>query len=77
MVSADLERLRLPHNQPNLPRLLVLQKLHRPNASLLPLIPFLIKSIEFRFPLIKKKIKSISKVFFPPRLQTHHQSIDK
>ena len=51
MISADLERLRLPHNQPDLPCLLVLEKLHCPGASLLPLIPFLIKTIQLRFPI--------------------------
>ena len=50
MVGADLEGLRLPHNEPNSARFLVLQKLHRTSASLLPLIPFLIESIKLGFP---------------------------
>lgn len=50
MVSADLEGLRLPHNETDFSVFLVLQKLHRTNASLLPLIPFLIESIKLGFP---------------------------
>ena len=37
MVSADLERLELSHQQPNLLRLAMLQQLHLADPSLLPL----------------------------------------
>ena len=58
MIGTDLERLGLPHDETNLPSLLVLQKLHRSSASLLPLVSVLIEAIELRFSETNLKIKT-------------------
>lgn len=50
MIGANLESLGLPHNQPNLSGLLVLQQPHAPRTSLLPLVPLFIEPIQLRFP---------------------------
>lgn len=49
MISADLESLRLAHYEPDFSRFLVLQKLHGPCASLFPLFPIFIETIQFCF----------------------------
>ena len=61
MVSADLEGIRLPHNKPNFSSFLMLQKLHRTGASLLPLIAILIESIKLGFPEKTVMIVTITK----------------
>lgn len=50
VVSADLQRLDLPHQKPGLTSFLVLENLHAPCPPLLPLISLLIKSVQFRLP---------------------------
>lgn len=50
MISTDLESFGLPHNETNLPSLLVLQELDSPSSSLLPLTPIFIEPIQLRFP---------------------------
>ena len=62
MISADLECLRLAHYEPDFSRFLVLQKLHGPCASLFPLLPIFIETVQFCFsetktPKPKKKGK--------------------
>jgi len=49
MIGADLKSLRLSHNKPNFSGNLMLQKLHSSCPSFLPLIPFLVKSVQFCF----------------------------
>jgi len=49
MVSTDLKSLRLSHNKPNFSSNLMLQKLHSSCPSFLPLIPCLVKSVQFCF----------------------------
>lgn len=49
MVCADLKCLGLPHDQPDLERLLVPEKLHCARSPLLPLVPLLIEPVKLRF----------------------------
>ena len=50
MISTDLQSFRLPHNETNLPRNSMFQKLNSTSTSLLPLTSIFIKSIQLRFP---------------------------
>ena len=55
MIGADLERLGLPHEKPNLARSLMLQELHGARASLLPLVPILVEPVKLRFAAIREE----------------------
>ena len=55
MISADLERLGLPHEKPNLAGSLMLQELHSAGATLLPLVPVLVEPVKLRFAAISEK----------------------
>lgn len=61
MIGANFQSLGLPHDEPDLAGLLVLQKLHSPGASLLPLIPIFIISVKLRFPENQSQITKINK----------------
>ncbi len=47
MISADLESLRLAHYESDLSGFLVLKKLHGACASLFPLVPIFIETVQF------------------------------
>lgn len=51
MICADLERLGLAHHQSHLPGDLMFQQLNVPAATLLPLVPLLVKPIQLRLPI--------------------------
>jgi len=53
MIGTDLESLGLPHEKPNLAGNLMLQELHGACASLLPLVPIFVKTVQFRFAVIR------------------------
>jgi len=55
MIRTDLKRLGLPHEKPNLAGNLMLQELHGAGASLLPLVPILVKPVQFRFAVNKPR----------------------
>ena len=61
MISADLESLRLAHYEPDFSRFLVLQKLHGPCASLFPLFPIFIETVQFCFSETKTNKKNEGK----------------
>ena len=61
MISADLECLRLAHYEPDFSRFFVLQKLHGPCASLFPLLPIFIKTVQFCFSETKTPKKNEGK----------------
>lgn len=50
MIGADLQSLRLSHDEPNSLGFFVLKKLHSASTSLFPLVYFFIKPIELRLP---------------------------
>ena len=51
MIGADLECLRLAHDEADLGGLLVLQQLDGARTPLLPLVPLLIESIQLGLPV--------------------------
>jgi hypothetical protein len=64
VIGADLECLRLAHDQANLGGLLVLQQLDGASTSLLPLVPLLIESIQLGLPAEPR-----------PRVRSKHSKI--
>lgn len=58
MISADLERLRLTHDEADLGGLLVLEQLHSACAALLPLVPLLVEPVELRLPAQPPHVRS-------------------
>ena len=50
MICTDLEGLGLANDKAKLATYFVVQKFHISNSSLLPLVPFIIESIELCFP---------------------------
>ena len=62
MISADLERLGLPHEKPNLAGSLMLQELHSAGATLLPLVPVLVEPVKLRFAAIREEQASTAPI---------------
>ena len=62
MVGTYFQGLQLPHEEPDLAGLVMFQKLHSPNTSLFPLIPFFIKSVQLRLPKNQHKPKKKLKI---------------
>lgn len=56
MIGADLESLRLPHNEANFAGHFMFQQLNGTGASLFPLIPVLIKTVQLCLPTKGGKI---------------------
>ena len=56
MVGSNLERLLLPHQQPDLLVLLVLQELDLANAPLLPLVVLCVEAVELALTAYKQFI---------------------
>jgi hypothetical protein len=50
MVSTDLKRLRLTHDEADLGGLLVLKQLHSACATFFPLVRLLVEPVELRLP---------------------------